>query len=80
MPAEGSWTSTIEAPRARGDRTVQTDGMAFQMGDRLHTTVLKITAGTEEREGEGVGDGRGRDQATHLVFGLLSPSKAIYFF
>ena len=45
--------------------------MAFQMGDRLHTTVLKITAGTE---GEGVGDGQGqgRDQATHLVFGLLS--------
>ena len=48
--------------------------MAFQMGDRLHTTVLKITAGTEgEGEGEGVGDGQGHsDQATHLVFGLLS--------
>ena len=48
----------MEAPSGAGDRTVQTDGMAFQMGDRLHTTVLKITAGTEEGKGEGVGDGQ----------------------
>ena len=56
----------MEAPSGAGDRTVQTDGMAFQMGDRLHTTVPKITAGTEGEREEG--DGRGCDQATHLVF------------
>ena len=80
-PPPSVWTSHKKTHLGTEDSTVQTDEMAFQMGDRLHTTVLKITAGTEGEGGGGDGrDGRGCDQATHLVFFcLLSKSKAISY-
>ena len=41
--------------------------MAFQMGDRLHTTVLKITAGTEGQEREEKGEGMVGEVTKQLI-------------